>query len=121
MQEYHEFEAWVKQVMDDEADFGYRSIYDAYSIARNPQGYGSYCHIVTRTNAEGATEYLLSTWRDEYALVLKGEQGRSDFMEYLTNRFAPEARNIDTWHDQRSQWHGEVIDGWVDGNGNPIP
>jgi hypothetical protein len=121
MQEYHEFEAWVDQVLDDEDEFGYRYIYDAYEMAQDPQGRGSYCKMETRTNAEGVTEYLLFTWRKECALVLLGDAGRNAFIDYLITRFAPETRNLDAWHNQRSQWHGEDIDGWVDGNGNPIP
>ncbi|CAG0998594.1 hypothetical protein ANAEL_02781 [Anaerolineales bacterium] len=120
MKEYSNFNEWVQQVLNEEDEFSYRYIYDAYRLAENPHRDGLYYTLVTRTNTEGRLEYVIQDRQSDYALILETEEGRISFTEYLLNRFCPQTRNMEMWHNQRHQWYVDDLNNWVDSDGNPF-
>ncbi len=120
MKEYYDYGEWVTRVLRSESEFSYRYIYDAYSLAKYPFSSGLYYVLETRTTAEGKLEYGLQNQENNYALILQGDQGRDDFVEYLIQRFCPDTRDMEAWHNKRHDWYVDDLDDWVDKDGNPF-
>lgn len=112
MKEFHSYEGWVDYVLDEEREFSYRSIYDAYLLVQNPRSFGVFFTIESRAAADGGQEYVLVDPQGEYALILAGNPGREAFIEYLISRFSPQERDMASWHQLRHQWHGDDLDSW---------
>lgn len=107
------FNEWLTAVYDENLEFTYRYIYDAYLVVKTLQD-GLYFHLEKTTDG-GQTGYVLQDWFDNLEpLVLPSEEARQDFIEVMLGRYCPKDRDMSAWHSRRHEARGEDLRNWVD-------
>jgi hypothetical protein len=103
-----EFEAWVAKIVDDEDNYAYRFIYDAYAtVSNNNSSY--YYQLVP----EETRHQLMLKGSKEIHLTFESDADKRAFTDYLFQRFCrDDYQTMADWHAERMQWHAEDIEAW---------